>query len=304
MEFCDFAQLAGTRRTADGYLVAEVRAARTGIQQYQGRELGRPDLGIVNVLRPEAVVFAKDSLATYAGKPVTLGHPPESVKAENWKRYAVGDIGADIARDGEFVRVPLKLMDADAIAAVLGGTREISMGYTTDIRWESGTTPDGQTYDAVQTGPLRINHLAIVSKARGGAALRFGDAAVPVSDHGASNMADGVPPGFFRDAYGRVLVSGATSGDDRADGRALAARLLYEQDLRDAHKADDAEPADAVVNAGSFTKKGADYGEVPEVRAVREQYERDISNAWRETDPAPPARSVAYGGGGKRRELA
>lgn len=128
---------------------------------------------------------------------------------------------------------------------------------------------------------------------------RMGDAAF------ASLLQDGitdaVPPGFFRDGYGRLLVSGTTSGDDRADGKALAARLLYEQDLQDAHKASDAEPAYASVNAGSFTKKGMPYGEVPEVRAAREQYERDIANAWRETDPAPPARTVAYGGG-KRRE--
>ena len=37
------------RMTADGYLVASPRAARIGIQDYLGREVGRPDLEIAHV---------------------------------------------------------------------------------------------------------------------------------------------------------------------------------------------------------------------------------------------------------------
>jgi hypothetical protein len=68
-------------------------------------------------------------------------------------------------------------MDAAAIKAVQLGEREISMGYSTDIKVEDGVAPDGTPYQAVQTGPIRINHLAIVPKARGGSELRVGDAA-------------------------------------------------------------------------------------------------------------------------------
>ncbi len=39
MKFTDLAPIAGTRRTADGYLVADVRTARTGIQLYAGHEI-------------------------------------------------------------------------------------------------------------------------------------------------------------------------------------------------------------------------------------------------------------------------
>lgn len=177
MKFVDTAPIAGTRRTADGYLVAEVRCARTGCQDYLAREVGLNRDGIVTVYRPEAAVFDRASLATFAGKPVTLTHPDEPVTADNWRRYAVGDVGADIARDGEFVRVPIKLMDADAIRAVEGGVREISMGYETPLRHEDGVAPDGTPYQAVQTGPIRINHLALVPRARGGSELRIGDGA-------------------------------------------------------------------------------------------------------------------------------
>ncbi len=175
LQFSDFADLGGTRITSDGYLVADVRCARTGIQQYRASDVGLTGDGLVNVYRPEEVVFDKASLATFAGKPVTMGHPDEAVTSENWRALAVGDIGTEIARDGEYVRVPMKLMDAAAIKLVQAGTRQISMGYTTGISIEDGIAPDGTPYQAVQTGPIRINHLAIVPLARGGSSLRIGD---------------------------------------------------------------------------------------------------------------------------------
>ena len=93
MKFTDTAVLAGTRRTADGYLVADVLCARMGCQEYDGADLGLIDAGMVQVFRPESVVFSKDSMATFAGKPVTVGHPDEPVTADTWKALAVGDIG-------------------------------------------------------------------------------------------------------------------------------------------------------------------------------------------------------------------
>lgn len=179
MNFTDMAPLSGARLTADGYLVANVRCARTGCQQYRASDLGMTGNDVVTVFRPEATVFAKDSLATFAGKPVTMGHPEGAVSADNWRALAVGDIGTEIARDGEYVTVPLKLMDAAAIKAVMDGTREISMGYSVGIEMQDGVAPDGTPYQAIQTGHLRVNHLAIVSAARGGANLRIGDSAEP-----------------------------------------------------------------------------------------------------------------------------
>lgn len=173
IKFSDAAAPVEFRKTADGYLVGTVKCARTGIQVYTRKELGLQGDGVVNVYRPPEVVFSKDSLATFAGKPVTLGHPSVPVTADNWKDLAVGAIGEDIARDGETVRVPIALMDAAAIGLVEQGLREISMGYSTPVTMEDGVTPDGIPYQAKQTGPIRINHLAIVSQARGGADLKI-----------------------------------------------------------------------------------------------------------------------------------
>lgn len=164
----------GLRKTSDGYLVGVARVGRVGIQTYSGRELGRPDLSQVRVYRPEAEVFARDALHSLAHRPVTIEHPDTTVTADNWRQHAVGQTGDEIARDGDFVRVPLVLMDAKAIKQVEDGKRELSLGYSTKLRWESGVSPKGEAYDAVQTA-IRGNHLAIVSVARGGSELRLGD---------------------------------------------------------------------------------------------------------------------------------
>lgn len=178
MHFTDAAPVAGVRLTRDGYAVAEVRAARVGIQQYSGHEVGRPDLDVVNVYRPPESVFASDSLASYGFKPVTINHPAESVTADNWKAHSVGIVGGEVVRDGGFVKVPLALMDAAAIKAVQDGTREVSMGYVCELSFEDGVTPEGEPYQAVQRG-IRINHLALVPKGRAGPQCRIGDEGAP-----------------------------------------------------------------------------------------------------------------------------
>ena len=172
--FIEDAQLSGSRITTDGYLVASVLCARTGIQDYLGTELDKPDMPIVRVYRPESSVFAKDSLSTFAGKPTTNDHPPVQVTADNWREYAVGSIGEEVLRDGEYIRVPITLMDAATIKAVRDGKREISMGYDMELDWTPGATSDGQAYDAVMTN-LRMNHLAIVDRGRAGSRARIGD---------------------------------------------------------------------------------------------------------------------------------
>lgn len=178
MQFTDAAPIAGVRLTRDGYAVAEVRAARTGIQKYAGHEVGRPDLDVVDVYRPPESVFSADSMASYGFKPVTINHPAQGVTADSWKDLAVGVVGGDVVRDGGFVKVPLALMDAAAIKAVQDGTREISMGYVCDLAFEEGVTPEGEPYQAIQKD-IRINHLALVPKGRAGPHCRVGDKGAP-----------------------------------------------------------------------------------------------------------------------------
>jgi hypothetical protein len=162
------------RLTSDGYLVATPRIARTGIQIYKGHEVGRPDMEDVRVYRPEGEVFSHAAMATLAHRPITLDHPYVKVDASNWKEHSIGHSSGDVARDGDFLRVPLVLMDAHAIAAAQAGTSQLSVGYDAKLKWEPGETSDGQLYDAMQT-QIRANHIALVSKARGGDKLKIGD---------------------------------------------------------------------------------------------------------------------------------
>lgn len=236
MKFVDTVAIGGMRETRDGYMVGEVRCARTGVQQYLGAEMGM-DAETVGVYRPEETVFDKASLSTFVGKPVTLSHPSEAVTAANWKQYAVGDIGEDIARDGEYVRVPIKLMDAGVIDAIKAGTREISMGYTCGIEARDGIAPDGTPYQSVQTGPLTINHLAIVPRARGGSALRIGDAA----EWGAAPVtgADALPKQKGKDmpeTMQRVAIDGLTIETTDQGAEALAKLQKQMTDAKAAHE--------------------------------------------------------------------
>jgi Uncharacterized protein conserved in bacteria (DUF2213) len=163
------------KRTVDGYLAAQPRVARTGIQLYSPREVGKPEMDrMVRVYRPEEEVFNNDTIRSFAHRPVTLDHPSEMINDKNWKNYSVGHTVDPIVRDGEFVRCPVLLMDSEAIKAFEGGRNQLSMGYVCDLKWEPGVTEDNEPYDAVQTN-LRMNHLAIVGSARGGDKLRIGD---------------------------------------------------------------------------------------------------------------------------------
>jgi hypothetical protein len=176
--FYDRAQIAGTARiTKDGYFVADALVARAdNIQDYLASELGLTDRAandVVRVFRPAAEVFHKDALASLAHRPVTLDHPADPVQASNWKDHAVGDVGDEVMRDGEFVRVPIKIMDATAIASIKSDRREFSLGYTAEMTPQTGVH-DGQSYDFVAKN-FRYNHLAAVARARGGESLRIID---------------------------------------------------------------------------------------------------------------------------------
>jgi hypothetical protein len=174
MQLFDTISLGDARVTRDGYLVADAKIARTGIQIYAGREVGKPEMATVRVYRPEGEVFGDEAMASFAHRPVTIDHPSEAVSAKNWKQHSVGMTGGDIRQDGKFIRVPMTLMDGAAIDTVKSGKRELSCGYMCDLKWEAGQTPEGEAYDAVQTN-IRGNHLAIVSAGRAGSDCRIGD---------------------------------------------------------------------------------------------------------------------------------
>lgn len=174
MHITDTVSLGDTRLNDSGYLEAFALTARTGIQQYLGAEVGRPDLKVVNVYRDEKEVFSKRALESFSKIPMTNDHPGQPVTAANWKRVAVGTTGDEVLRDGEYLKIGLKITDGDAVAAVQAGKRELSVGYSCELVWEDGEAPDGTKYQAKQTNII-ADHIAIVQRGRAGSRASIGD---------------------------------------------------------------------------------------------------------------------------------
>lgn len=176
MMLTDSVKVGHPRKTKEGYMVADVKVARTGIQTYFAAELGLDGdpTRQIRLYRPPEEVFAADAMKSYAHRPITVDHPPTLVDANNWKEFAGGQTGDEVMRDGDVVRVPIMLLDEETIRAAESDKKELSMGYTMTLDMSPGETPDGEKYDGVQRN-LRMNHLAFVARARGGSQLRLGD---------------------------------------------------------------------------------------------------------------------------------
>lgn len=188
MIFHDRATIAGQARiTKEGYFVADALVARANnIQVYTAGELGLTDRDpneVIRVYRPASEVFAADSLQSAVRLPITLDHPVQNgrgvfVDAGNWREFSRGQTDDQVLRDGEFIRVPLRITDAEAVESVLADRKEFSLGYGAEIRFEPGVVAEGefkgQAYDAIAAG-FRYNHLAACRAARGGTELRIVD---------------------------------------------------------------------------------------------------------------------------------
>lgn len=177
LKFQDKGTLSGVHITPEGYLVADAFAVRTGIQQYAGIEVGRPDLTVVNVYRSADEVFSADTLRSFSHVPVTINHPSVAVTSENVRDLAVGEASTEVLRDGGRMKIPLIVKDAAAVTMVTtGDQRELSAGYGCELVWEDGVTEDGTAYQAKQVN-IRANHIAIVRRGRAGPEFRIGDSA-------------------------------------------------------------------------------------------------------------------------------
>ena len=90
-------------RTPEGYLICrDVPINRTGTQPYTAGELGMdgdPDREVTVYRLPEDV-FAPAAMASFEGKDITRGHPPEMLSAENQAGYSKGHL-EHVRRQGE-----------------------------------------------------------------------------------------------------------------------------------------------------------------------------------------------------------
>lgn len=155
--------------TPEGFIRDKPIVTRAGIFEYR-----TPDGKTKREFRSADEVFKADSLTTLSGVPVTDGH--RGLISNNNATGIVGAVLSPGERIDNDVAAEIIIHDANK----LGKKRELSLGYTCDIKETSGEY-NGQRYDCEQTN-IRYNHLAVVSKGRAGNARLRLDSADAVSD--------------------------------------------------------------------------------------------------------------------------
>lgn len=118
--------------TPEGYLIChDVPINRTGTQEYTAGEMqldGDPER-IITVNRYPEDVFDAAALASFEGKDVTAGHPPENLTPENHAAYSKGHV-ENVRRAGDQTIADLHIKDATLISDIKNGIiREVSCGY-------------------------------------------------------------------------------------------------------------------------------------------------------------------------------
>ena len=158
-------------RTPEGYLICySVPINRIGKQLYMAGELGLegdPNR-LVTIYRLEEDVFALSAVASFEGKDVTAGHPPEMVTAGTYAAYHKGH-AENVRRVGDNTVADLVIKDPSLSSDVENGVvREVSCGY------ECVFVP---YLDGYKQTNIMGNHVAVVPKGRAGSTVAIQDAA-------------------------------------------------------------------------------------------------------------------------------
>lgn len=173
----DIGSLRPRKVMGDGRMRCDAHITRSGVLVYR-----LPSGDIQREWRPDEEVFSPKSLETLKGVVVTDDHPGDGlVTPRNARRLQRGVIGENIRRDGSHVAATIYVTDEELIRKMEAGKRQVSAGYTCDIERKSGTTPDGERYDAIQRN-IVYNHSAIVEFGRAGSTSVRMDAAHQVID--------------------------------------------------------------------------------------------------------------------------
>ena len=156
------------RSTPSGGLAVPATLTRVGVFEYPTAK------GVRRELRLPEDVFDPVSMASFAGAPVTIGHPGK-VTPGSWKKDAVGHVGESVTREDALMKATLYINDAGALANVSGGKLlELSNGYDADLDWTPGVHPEYGKYDCIQRN-IRGNHVALCppGTARAGGSARL-----------------------------------------------------------------------------------------------------------------------------------
>lgn len=150
--------------TPEGFLIcADVPITRAGDLIYRPGETPLNGNGKdIKITRTKEEISDPITIASFEGKPITLGHPSDFINPSNWKRYAVGTVQNVRPNDlNELLLADLLITDMDAIRAVKNRRmREVSCGYNANYIQESDSS--GRQENIIG------NHVALVDLGRCG----------------------------------------------------------------------------------------------------------------------------------------
>ena len=217
--------------TPEGFLICkDVPIARTGPQDYLARELmldGDPDR-LITVQRHPEDVFEEATLASFEGKPICDGHPPENVGPENYAAYTKGHV-QNVRRDGDYIVADLYINDANLANEVRNNVkREVSCGYLCNY------VPDGTGY---KQSRIRGNHLAIVPRGRAGRDVAIHDATPEVEKGRNKPMSE-----FWKSVLTAFGMAAKDASPEELDKMVETAATAL--DAEPAEKAQEAEPVE------------------------------------------------------------
>ena len=181
-QFYNKSTVSTRHRTEEGFLDVGASIYRSGLFEFRRNEIPSDIPGelsdretiIVNV--PDAVIRDEDFLNSVIARPVTDGHPSEFVNVKT-ARYltrgvSMGPATVEPAGDVVLANAALRIVDEDLVREIEEGVREeVSIGNSGFLRWETGVR-NGRTFDAILEN-IRVNHIAIVNRGRGGPAVRL-----------------------------------------------------------------------------------------------------------------------------------
>jgi hypothetical protein len=110
--------------------------------------------------RPQEEIEHTLFLDSLQGVPMTLLHPKNTRTAPG---SIIGMVKSRGMVEGSGVRSEVVVHDSESVTKTKA--RGLSLGFTCDLIMESGLTPDGVKYDAIQRN-LRADHLAVVPNPR------------------------------------------------------------------------------------------------------------------------------------------
>lgn len=208
---------------SDGLIFPDALLAQAGPAKYTYKELGLEGEGTVEIDLTVESLHDAGTIAAVRGATLVDDHP-EQVTPFNYRQLARGCVVGEITAKNDGLYGDVLVADAEALAKVANGKKQLSLGYGAALKRK----PDG---GIATNGPLGVNHLAMVDKARRGPQIRLTDGLPPEQTPApAEPTAEGDPqmtPEQLAEAVAKGLADAkVTVNDGTTDVKALIQRLL------------------------------------------------------------------------------